>query len=382
MPNYQKLGSQDIKLGEPLPFSVYDKAGILLLKAGCAINVERHLAILIDNGLYFRPDELPSRPTAVDPDLESQDANTFLILDTAKLRLRRLFEQYREGRLQEDFVTRLDALARTVLKACTDDTDAALANLHLDYETSYAVVHHMQAAILCEILGKKLGIKEDARLSLIKAALTHDMDLLDIQDSLDQQTGPLDGYQKGRIRAHPQSSARILRELGVTDPTWLNAVEHHHERLDGSGYADALSGDAIKIPTRILAVADIYSAMIRDRPYRKAMVSSEAMRRLLLEQGQKADLRLIQLLIKEVGVFPPGALVQLVNKEISVVKQRHENSVCPTVYSFIRSTGMPMISLLKRETASPEHKVENIVPFSSYRRSIAVIRGLWVRAAA
>jgi len=88
------------------------------------------------------------------------------------------------------------------------------------------------------------------------------------------------------------------------------------------------------------------------------------------------------LLIKDVGVFPPGALVQLVNKEISVVKQRHENSVCPTVYSFIRSTGMPMISLLKRETASPEHKVENIVPFSSYRRSIAVIRGLWVRAAA
>lgn len=382
MANYQKLSINDIKLGQPLPYSVYDKAGILLLKTGCSINVERHLAILIANGLYFMPDASIARPSSPEPDAQKEEVNTFLLLDSAKVKLQRLFEQFREGRLRDDFISRIDALAITVQEACSLDTDAALANLHLDYETSYTVVHHMQAAILCEILGNKLKIKGEARLSLIKAALTHDMALLDIQDSLDQQTTPLDSHQKERIRAHPQSSARILRELGVTDATWLNAVEYHHERLDGSGYAEALSGDSIKIPTRILAVADIYSAMIRDRPYRRAMVSSEAMRRLLLEQGQKADLRFIQLLIKEIGVFPPGALVQLANKEISVVKQRHQNSVCPTVYSFIRSTGMPMISPLKRETENPEHKVENIVPFSSYRRSISVIRGLWIKSAA
>ena len=382
MSDYQRLSLFDIKLGQPLPFSVYDKAGILLLKTGCSINVERHLEILIANGLYFKPEQVKHRTSAPEPEAPNSEANTFFVLDAAKLKLLRLFDQYRDGGVKDDFVGRIDTLASTVMDACSHDTDAALANLHLDYETSYAVVHHMQAAILCEIMGKKLKVNESTRLSLIKAALTHDMDLLDIQDDLDKQITSLDSYQKERIRAHPQNSERILRKLGVTDALWLNAVEHHHERLDGSGYAYALSGDAINITTRILAVADIYSAMIRDRPYRKAMLSNEAMRQLLLEQGKKADLTLIQLLIKEVGVFPPGALVQLANNEISVVKERKVNSVCPTVYSFIRSSGMPMISPLKRETENAEHKVTNIVSFSNYRRSIAIIRGLWLQTAA
>ena len=346
MSDYQRLSLFDIKLGQPLPFSVYDKAGILLLKTGCSINVERHLEILIANGLYFKPEQVKLRTSAPEPEAPNSEANTFFVLDAAKLKLLRLFDQYRDGGVKDDFVGRIDTLASTVMDACSHDTDAALANLHLDYETSYAVVHHMQAAILCEIMGKKLKVNESTRLSLIKAALTHDMDLLDIQDDLDKQITSLDSYQKG------------------------------------SGYAYALSGDAINITTRILAVADIYSAMIRDRPYRKAMLSNEAMRQLLLEQGKKADLRLIQLLIKEVGVFPPGALVQLANNEISVVKERKVNSVCPTVYSFIRSSGMPMISPLKRETENAEHKVTNIVSFLNYRRSIAIIRGLWLQTAA
>lgn len=380
MPNYQKIGRSEVKLGEPLPYSVYDKAGVLLLKAGCSINIERHLQILLENGLYFIPDEALRPPSSQSQGSKAkrEESNTFLILDTAKIRMQRFFEQFRLGKGHADFLRRIEDLAVTIQEACSHDTDAALANLHLDYETSYAVVHHMQAAILCEIIGKKLGVKEETRLTLVKAALSHDIDLLDIQDTLDRQVAPLDDFQKGRIRAHPKNSAKTLRTLGVADRTWLDAVEHHHERLDGSGYPDALTGDAVAIPTRVLAVADIYSAMIRDRPYRKAMVSSEAMRRLLLEQGDKTDHRLTQMMIKEIGVFPPGALVQLANKEISVVKHRQPSGLCPIVYSFIKANGMPMLMPLRRETAKAEHSVEGIVPFSNYRGSIAVIRGLWV----
>ncbi len=382
MPSYHKLTSTEIRLGEPLPFSVYDKSGILLLKAGYSINVQRHLDILLENGLYVRPDEIASRPVAAKQERNREEANTFLILDTAKLRMQRLLEQFRRGNLREDFLKRIEDLAVTLQEACSHDTDAALANLHLDYETSYAVVHHMQAAILCEITAKRLGIKDEARLTLVKAALTHDIDLLDIQDILDRQATPLTPEQRDRIRAHPERSAKILRELGVTDETWLDAVAHHHERLDGSGYPDALSGEAVRIPTRILALSDIYSAMIRDRPYRKAMVTKEAMRQLLLEQGEKTDQRLIQMMIKEVGVFPPGAVVRLANNEVSVVKHRQESGLSPIVYSFIKSTGMPMLTPLRRETVAPEHRVEGIVPFSDYRGSIAVIRGLWVGSGA
>jgi len=388
MGTFQSVVRTDIQLGEPLPYSIYDKSGMLLLRAGFSINLERHLDVLLEKGLYYRPEEAAAArlrnhgKTLVgrgDLSAASEAQNAFETLDMAKLRLMRLFEQVKQGQNLAEFLSRVESVALSVQEACTHDTDAALANLHLDYDNSYAVVHHMQAALLCELMGKTLNVKEEARLTLIKAALTHDLGLIDIQDTLDRQTAPLTMEQKERIDHHPLDSANRLAELGVTDPAWLDVVRHHHERLDGSGYPDHIHADAIGIPTRILAIADIYSAMVRDRPYRKALVSKEVMRNLLLEQGSKTDTRLIQMMIKEIGVFPPGAIVRLVNGEVSVVKQRQENSAFPIVYSFYRN-GMPMLSPLRRETAAPELNVDGIVPFSHYRGCVALLRSLWLDA--
>lgn len=390
MAAFQSVVKSDIKLGEPIPYSVFDKTGVLLLRAGFTINLQRHLDVLLEKGLYCRPEDADAaraRQRSGDngplvaggsmANKASEAENTFETLDTAKLRLLRLFEQYRAGRCDE-FLSRIEDIALTVQEACTHDTDAALANLHLDYDNSYAVVHHMQAALLCELIGKTLGVREDARLTLIKAALTHDLGLIDIQDKLDRQTEPLTAEQKQRIQRHTLDSARLLEEIGVRDGVWLDAVRHHHERLDGSGYPDHLAGDALGVPTRILAIADIYSAMVRDRPYRKAMVSKEAMRKLLMEQGGTTDQRLIQMMIKEIGVFPPGAIVKLVNGEVGVVKLRQENSAYPIVYAFFRQNGMPMLAPVRRETTKAEYNVDGIVPFSTYRGCIALIRGLWL----
>ena len=371
-----RVGICDIKLGEPLPYSVYDKDGVLLLKAGTSINMERQLQRLVEEGLFHHPNET----APVDRSRRDDDeANTFLILDTAKQRLQRLFEHYKLGRGLDDFVKRIEDIAISVQESCSHDIDAALANLHLDYDTSYAVVHGMQAALLCEITGKHLGVKEDMRLTLIKAALTHDIGLLDIQDLLDQQVEMLSAGQKQRVDEHPNDSAEQLIKLGVTDPIWLDAVRHHHERLDGSGYPDHLADKDIKTPTRVLSVADIYSAMIRDRPYRKAMVSQDAMRQLLLEQGSKTDQRLIQMMIKDVGVFPPGAIVQLQSKEVAVVKSRQANSLQPLTFAFIKADGTPMLAPMPRNTATPGLGISGILPFSNYRSSVSLIRKLWVK---
>lgn len=388
MAEFQAVDRSDLKLGQPLPYSVFDKTGTLLLRAGFKINLQRHLDVLIENGLYCRPEEasaaksrgssLAASGAAAAAAAAAEAENTFEILDLAKLRLGRIFDQYRNNKGREDFLSRIEDIAVTLQESLTHDADSALANLHLDYDSSYAVVHHMQAAVLCEIIGKTLGVKDDPRLTLIKAALTHDLGLLDIQDSLDRQTAPLVPEQKERINRHPLDSARQLEEIGVSDANWLDAVRHHHERLDGSGYPDHLTGEAIKIPTRVLAIADMYSAMIRDRPYRKAMVSKEAMRSLLLEQGSKTDQRLIQMMIKEIGVFPPGAIVRLTNGEVGVVKLRQENSAFPIVYSFVKPNGMPMLTPARRETTKAEFNVDGIVPFSNYRGCIALVRGLWL----
>jgi len=366
-------------LGEPLQHSVYDKSGILLLKAGFTINMQRHLDHLIENGLYVGNDELAPQPRrAARQPAESEAQNSFEMLDMLKMQLKNIFGHYKSGKSHQIFARQIAGISLNLQEACTHDTDAALANLHLDYETPYIVVHSLQAAMICELVGKKLGIQDDKRLSVINAALTQGIGLLDLQDTLDRQSAPLTVEQKDCINAHPIKGAALLENVGVDDATWLDAVRQHHERIDGSGYPNKLTGDSIKIPARLLAVADTYSAMVRERPYRKAMLSKEVMRGLLVEQGSKIDQRLIEMMIKVIGVFPPGAIVKLANEEVAVVKKRQENSTCPIVFAFVRPDGMPRLAPVQRDTGNAEFGVAGIVNFSSYKHYLAMIRGIWI----
>lgn len=378
---FERVSPADIRLGEPLPYAVYDGSGMLLLQAGFTINTMKQRDVLIANGCFISRDAPHGKPAqpALPLAAVSEEHSSFEMFDLLKLRLKRTFDLYKSGGLGEEFVPRIEGIALTIQEACTHDTDSALANLHLDYDSSYAVIHHLQAAMLCELIGKKLGVPDESRLPLIRAGLTHDIGLLDIQDVLDQQLAPLTPQQKERINRHPIDSESILGSLGVHERTWLDPVRHHHERLDGTGYPDGSAGEAISLPTRVLAIADIYSAMVRDRPYRKAMVSTEAMRKLMLEQGSATDGRLIGMMIKEIGVFPPGATVRLANGEIAVVKRRTANTACPLVFSFVRADGMPMLTPMQRDTAQEDCRIEGMVPFSSHRGSVVVLRGLWNR---
>jgi len=375
------VDGDDVGLGRPLPFSIYDKKGVLLLKAGIVISLPRQLERLLDSGLYYSQSEAAASPRvrpALLPKAEPERVNAFEMLESVKARLFRVFVNFHSTAYQKEVLASVEDVALTIQEACAHDTDAALASLHLDYESSYSVVHHLQAGLLCELVGKRLGIKDESRLTLIKAAITHDIGLHDIQDVLDRQVAPLSEQQKSRINCHPSESVKILSELGVTDRVWLDAVLNHHERIDGSGYPAGCTGENITPPARILAVADIYSAMVRDRPYRKAMVSKEAMRQMLIDQGKTTDARITQIMIKEVGVFPPGAIVKLQNGEVAVVKERGENTMTPIAYAFMRPDDMPRLSTARRETGRAEFAIEGMLPFSRYKGSLSIIRGLWI----
>lgn len=376
MPKFVKVTPSLIRLDEPIPYSVYDDKGTLMLQAGFTIQKQVHLDLLIEKGLYHdrHADRIkPSSP----PSVKLEESNAFDMVDLLKVRLKRLLNNFSSGRGREYFVERVEDIALALMGACARDNNAALACLHLDYHSSYGIVHHLKTAVLCELIGKKLGIKDEVRKILIQAALTHDLGLIDIQDILDSQVEPMTEQQVERIRSHPADSCRHLERHGVRDPIWLDTVLHHHERMDGSGYPDQMVGDAVKMPARVLAVADVYSAMIRERPHRKARFSPHAMRTIMLEEETKIDGRIVQAMIKEIGMFPPGAIVKLVTGEIGVVKEPTEHIACPVVYSFMRPDGTPMLTPIYRDTSDSEYSVSGIVPVLQYRSCVTLIRCLW-----
>ena len=83
------------------------------------------------------------------------------------------------------------------------------------------------------------------RATLVAAALTSDIGMREIQQALFEQTAPLSSEQKAIVSAHPNRSCELLQAAGVEDKRWLQAIEQHHERVDGTGYPKGLAGDAI-----------------------------------------------------------------------------------------------------------------------------------------
>ena len=89
--------------------------------------------------------------------------------------------------------------------------------------------------------------------------------------------GPLTDSEFELVKRHPQSGVRLLRDLGGFPGRRARLVRHHHERLDGSGYPDGICGEALDLDTRILAVCDVYDALVSPRVYREAWSHERAL---------------------------------------------------------------------------------------------------------
>jgi putative nucleotidyltransferase with HDIG domain len=112
---------------------------------------------------------------------------------------------------------------------------------------------------------------------LVRAALVHDVGKARIPRSLLLKRGALDATETAVMRSHVELGHAILRASPDADAAMLDAARHHHERLDGSGYPDGLSGEAISDVARFIAICDVYAALTERRPFRPAMTPGEAM---------------------------------------------------------------------------------------------------------
>lgn len=279
-----------------------------------------------------------------------------------------------------DLQARILSFALNIQSSCQEDVDATLASPYMDIRNPYIVVHQAMGAILTEIIAARKGLTADERLPYICAALTRDIGQLQMQSNLDKHDGPLPPLLKLNMQQHPSRGVEMLRYAGIDDADWLNAVQMHHERLDGSGYVLGLQNEDINRGARMLAIADIYSAMIKSRPYRtRPYHPQSALRKIYLDNSSSIDGELIQMLIKGIGMLPPASTVRLKNNEIAVVKSCTINAAEATVFSIFDRHGMPMYEPMRRETRMPDFEIVGTVPFDECKSASILIKRLWVK---
>lgn len=381
----KKIVAADIVLGVALPFSIYDENERLLLRRGIVITMPDQIDRLIARGALRdgpatrNEAEAPAaapRPTAAAGETES----AFERLGGLILNLKHVIGTALKSPEQIDVSARVGKIALAVQEICAEDIDSALAAPCLDFQNPYIVVHQMMGAVLTELIARRKELTPAQRLSLICAALTRDLGQIPFQAELDNQVGALPDALRARMHQHPRLSAELLERAGVTDPVWLETVRGHHERLNGSGYPAALKETQISLGARILAVADIYSAMEKPRPYRnKAHFPQNALKEIYLKKDAEIDGEMAHILIKQIGLLPPGTIVKLQCGEIAVIKSPTVKAEGASVYSIYGKTGMVLPEPVPRDTAQPGYQITGLMPYAECRSAAFTIKRVWAK---
>jgi diguanylate cyclase (GGDEF)-like protein/putative nucleotidyltransferase with HDIG domain len=175
------------------------------------------------------------------------------------------------------------------------DVIAALASA-LTERDQYTGDHSDSVVDLTAKVGEALAMKGDEVEALRTAALLHDIGKVGVPDHILHKPGPLDDDEWEIMRQHPVIGERILRAIPGMGAI-ARIVRHEHERWDGGGYPDQLSGAEIPLGARIILACDAYHAMVSDRPYRQAMSHTDAMTELHANAGTQFDPDVVEALV-------------------------------------------------------------------------------------
>lgn len=186
--------------------------------------------------------------------------------------------------------------------------------------------HHEGTFQHCMLVtGVAAGFARGAKLNsaqagaLMNAALLHDIGKAVIPRQILDKPGKLTAEEFGAVKLHPVAGYEYLKKHGSVSPVIMDAVRHHHEALDGSGYPDRLKGEEITPLTRILTACDVFAALVETRPYKATRTPEEAVEVLIdMTLTSKVDYGPVRALAGSFGVALPPTMGGLVTKVAGV----------------------------------------------------------------
>ncbi len=303
-----------LKEGMILGRSIYNKNGSLLLKEGSEIK-EQYISKVTEldiQGLYVN-DELSK-------DIEIETIiNDELRLNTIG-KIKDIFIDIEKNSPSlDDNISVASSLVDNMVEELIENRNVMVNMLDIKSFDEYTYHHSVNVCIFSVIIGISLELNQETLTNLGMAALLHDIGKVFINKELLNKSEPLNNEEFEIMKEHSMNGYRYMKERFHFPATTYVGVLQHHEKYDGSGYPHGRAHNEISLFARIIAVADVYDALVSNRPYKRAMLPSEAMEFIMGGAGTHFDFDLVKIFTEKVAAYPLGTCVRLSNGDKGIV---------------------------------------------------------------
>lgn len=215
-------------------------------------------------------------------------------------------------------------MVEKLIEEISSNKDMMINMVDMKVFDEYTFFHSVNVSVLAIVMGLALDLNKVELAKLGYGAMLHDIGKVFIDKEVLNKSGKLDRVEREIIEEHSEKGYKYVKKsLDIPAHVYLCCLQHH-EKYDGTGYPNKLSGENISLFGRIISICDVYDALTSKRPYREALPPSEAIE-YIMANGQAAfDEELIKVFIKKIAPYPLGTMVKLSNGLVGLVANNYE----------------------------------------------------------
>lgn len=286
-----------------------------------------------------------------------------------------MFDDIRMGNALE--IEEAELLVDEINQSIERNPNALLSLIRLKNVDEYTYLHSVAVCMLMVALGRQLGLSGDQLKQAGTAGLLHDVGKMAIPNEVLNKPGKLTDDEFIIVKSHPQRGWEILKSCYQVKESALDVCLHHHERVDGQGYPEKLSGDKLTMFARMGAVCDVYDAISSARCYKEAWEPAEAIRKMATWKNGHFDETIFHAFVKTIGIYPNDTLLKLKSGRLGVViEQSKKNLTTPIIKIFFSTRANAHIPVEILDLSKATDGIENIEDPLKWHFDISAIQGI------
>jgi putative nucleotidyltransferase with HDIG domain len=301
-----------------------------------------------------QPTQSPVKFDAIQPvSMEAELGQAAMIVGKSKKAVFSMFTEARMGNAIEakNAMPLVEEIASSVMR----NPGALIGLVRLKNADDYTYMHSVAVCALMIALSRMLGLDDQQTREAGLAGLLHDIGKMAVPNGILNKPGKLTEEEFHAVKGHPSAGHKMLLEAQGISAIALDVCLHHHEKMDGTGYPEGLSGDQISLFAKMGAVCDVYDAITSNRPYKQGWCPAESLKRMSEWSKGHFDQTVFMAFVKSIGIYPVGTLVRLHSGRLGVVveQQAGKSLMLPKVRVFYSTKANAYIPPLLLDLAGP-----------------------------